>query len=170
MAVACSKGMLPAVTPTCSTTPFTAWVQLTTIRELQRFRRLATQLSLIKILLTLILVTEASVRVQADLRERVRIIFRKKKLATQKYYWRLIKYFCFLVITGVISAGVSVPVQIPSQTPDSMSNYWPRIQWSQLFGFPPPRLLVENPATTTNTNSNPTDCSTPSPMAAHQRI
>ncbi|KAK6637568.1 hypothetical protein RUM44_007990 [Polyplax serrata] len=30
--------------------------------------------------------------------------------------------------TGVISAGVSVPVQIPSQTPDSMSNYWPRIQ------------------------------------------
>ncbi|KAF6216824.1 hypothetical protein GE061_001174 [Apolygus lucorum] len=31
--------------------------------------------------------------------------------------------------TGVISAGVSVPVQIPSQTPSEMAtNYWPRIQ------------------------------------------
>ncbi|XP_059484509.1 paired box protein Pax-6 isoform X2 [Neocloeon triangulifer] len=30
--------------------------------------------------------------------------------------------------TGVISAGVSVPVQIPSQNPDLTSNYWPRIQ------------------------------------------
>ncbi|XP_069976054.1 paired box protein Pax-6 [Penaeus vannamei] len=31
--------------------------------------------------------------------------------------------------TGVISAGVSVPVQIPSQTPDlSAANYWPRLQ------------------------------------------
>ncbi|XP_023719336.1 paired box protein Pax-6 isoform X1 [Cryptotermes secundus] len=30
--------------------------------------------------------------------------------------------------TGVISAGVSVPVQIPSQAPDLTSNYWPRIQ------------------------------------------
>ncbi|EGI62491.1 Paired box protein Pax-6 [Acromyrmex echinatior] len=30
--------------------------------------------------------------------------------------------------TGVISAGVSVPVQIPSQTPDLAGNYWPRLQ------------------------------------------
>ncbi|XP_071531351.1 uncharacterized protein [Panulirus ornatus] len=31
--------------------------------------------------------------------------------------------------TGLISAGVSVPVQIPSQTPDlSAANYWPRLQ------------------------------------------
>ncbi|XP_058789315.1 paired box protein Pax-6-like isoform X3 [Phymastichus coffea] len=30
--------------------------------------------------------------------------------------------------TGVISAGVSVPVQIPSQTPDLTGNYWPRLQ------------------------------------------
>ncbi|XP_066252288.1 paired box protein Pax-6 isoform X1 [Euwallacea similis] len=30
--------------------------------------------------------------------------------------------------TGVISAGVSVPVQIPSQAADLASNYWPRIQ------------------------------------------
>ena len=54
---------------------------------------------------------------------------------------------CCCNVAGVISAGVSVPVQIPSQTPDLTSNYWPRIQWSQLFGFPPPRLLVhpENP-------------------------
>jgi hypothetical protein len=53
-------------------------------------------------------------------------------------------------VAGVISAGVSVPVQIPSQAPDLTPNYWQRIQWSQLFGFPPPRLLVhqENPATT----------------------
>lgn len=30
--------------------------------------------------------------------------------------------------TGVISAGVSVPVQIPSQGPELTTNYWPRIQ------------------------------------------
>ncbi|CAG9136731.1 unnamed protein product [Plutella xylostella] len=30
--------------------------------------------------------------------------------------------------TGVISAGVSVPVQIPSQGPDLASNYWGRLQ------------------------------------------
>ncbi|XP_024944117.1 paired box protein Pax-6 isoform X2 [Cephus cinctus] len=30
--------------------------------------------------------------------------------------------------TGVISAGVSVPVQIPSQTQDLTGNYWPRLQ------------------------------------------
>ncbi|KAK2576522.1 hypothetical protein KPH14_005844 [Odynerus spinipes] len=30
--------------------------------------------------------------------------------------------------TGVISAGVSVPVQIPSQTPDLTGSYWPRLQ------------------------------------------
>ncbi|KAF4531652.1 hypothetical protein B566_EDAN006583 [Ephemera danica] len=29
---------------------------------------------------------------------------------------------------SVISAGVSVPVQIPSQAPDLASNYWPRLQ------------------------------------------
>jgi len=45
-------------------------------------------------------------------------------------------------VPGVISAGVSVPVQIPSQTPDLTGNYWPRLQWSQLFGFPPASLLV----------------------------
>lgn len=33
-----------------------------------------------------------------------------------------------LTVTGVISAGVSVPVQIPSQTPDLTGNYWPRLQ------------------------------------------
>ncbi|OXU20081.1 hypothetical protein TSAR_004983 [Trichomalopsis sarcophagae] len=32
------------------------------------------------------------------------------------------------MIAGVISAGVSVPVQIPSQTPDLAGNYWPRLQ------------------------------------------
>jgi len=46
------------------------------------------------------------------------------------------------IVPGVISAGVSVPVQIPSQTPDLTGNYWPRLQWSQLFGFPPASLLV----------------------------
>lgn len=46
------------------------------------------------------------------------------------------------IVPGVISAGVSVPVQIPSQTPDLAGNYWPRLQWSQLFGFPPASLLV----------------------------
>lgn len=35
-----------------------------------------------------------------------------------------------------------MPVQIPSQTPDLAGNYWPRLQWSQLFGFPPASLLV----------------------------
>ncbi|XP_055373551.1 paired box protein Pax-6 isoform X2 [Condylostylus longicornis] len=30
--------------------------------------------------------------------------------------------------TGVISAGVSVPVQIPSQSADLSANYWPRLQ------------------------------------------
>ncbi|KAE8573461.1 paired box protein Pax-6 isoform X2 [Halyomorpha halys] len=30
--------------------------------------------------------------------------------------------------TGVISAGVSVPVQIPSQTPELPPGYWPRLQ------------------------------------------
>lgn len=36
--------------------------------------------------------------------------------------------FCCVGYLGVISAGVSVPVQIPSQAADAMSNYWPRLQ------------------------------------------
>lgn len=36
--------------------------------------------------------------------------------------------FLFVYILGVISAGVSVPVQIPSQNPDLAGNYWPRLQ------------------------------------------
>jgi hypothetical protein len=37
---------------------------------------------------------------------------------------------------GVITAGISVPVQIPNHSSDLGSNYWPRIQWSSLFGLP----------------------------------
>lgn len=37
---------------------------------------------------------------------------------------------------GVITAGVSVPIQIPSQGPDIGTNYWPRLQWSSFFGLP----------------------------------
>lgn len=36
-------------------------------------------------------------------------------------------YFQFSFV-GVISAGVSVPVQIPSQGADISSSYWPRLQ------------------------------------------
>lgn len=39
------------------------------------------------------------------------------------------------IFSGVISAGVSVPVQIPAQGADLGSNYWPRIQWSTFFGL-----------------------------------
>lgn len=37
---------------------------------------------------------------------------------------------------GVITAGVSVPIQIPSQGSDIGTNYWPRLQWSSFFGLP----------------------------------
>lgn len=38
----------------------------------------------------------------------------------------------------MITAGVSVPVQIPSQGPPDLGpNYWPRLQWSSFFGLPP---------------------------------
>ena len=39
-------------------------------------------------------------------------------------------YFCIL---GVISHGLSVPLQVPGQPPDLTSNYWPRLQWTQLW-------------------------------------
>lgn len=61
------------------------------------------------------------------------------------------------MFSGVISAGVSVPVQIPSQGPELTSNYWPRLQWSQLFGFPH-RLLMpqENPTAHESTTTSAT--------------
>lgn len=46
---------------------------------------------------------------------------------------------------GVITAGVSVPVQIPSQGPPDLGpNYWPRLQWSSFFGLPPLGKLLMN--------------------------
>jgi hypothetical protein len=36
--------------------------------------------------------------------------------------------FCFL---GVISHGLSMPLQVPGQPPDLTSNYWPRLQWRE---------------------------------------
>ena len=36
-------------------------------------------------------------------------------------------YFIFL-LSGVISHGLSVPLQVPGQPPDLTSNYWPRLQ------------------------------------------
>jgi len=42
------------------------------------------------------------------------------------------------VFSGVISAGVSVPVQISTQNVSDLagSNYWPRLQWSSIFSLP----------------------------------
>lgn len=37
-------------------------------------------------------------------------------------------YYFQISFVGVISAGVSVPVQIPSQGADISSSYWPRLQ------------------------------------------
>ncbi|KAK0080889.1 hypothetical protein PV326_007936, partial [Microctonus aethiopoides] len=42
--------------------------------------------------------------------------------------------------TGVISAGVSVPVQIPSQNPDLAGNYWPRLHLLVGQESPPPAI------------------------------
>lgn len=39
-------------------------------------------------------------------------------------YWKLT-----FLISGVISHGLSVPLQVPGQPPDLTSNYWPRLQW-----------------------------------------
>lgn len=52
--------------------------------------------------------------------------------------------FATLNFTGVISAGVSVPVQISSQNVSDLtgSNYWPRLQWSSIFDLPT-KLLFE---------------------------
>lgn len=43
-----------------------------------------------------------------------------------------------LPLAGVISAGVSVPVQISTQNVSDLtgSNYWPRLQWSSIFNLP----------------------------------
>lgn len=43
-----------------------------------------------------------------------------------------------LLLAGVISAGVSVPVQISTQNVSDLtgSNYWPRLQWSSIFNLP----------------------------------
>lgn len=46
----------------------------------------------------------------------------------------------------MISAGVSVPVQIPSHTTELGTSYWPRLQWSTLFGLhPPSHTLIGTP-------------------------
>ena len=38
--------------------------------------------------------------------------------------------FLFCFVSGVISHGLSVPLQVPGQPPDLTSNYWPhRLQW-----------------------------------------
>jgi paired box protein 6 len=43
---------------------------------------------------------------------------------------KIIDFFLFSMsnFSGVITAGISVPVQIPNHTSDLSSNYWPRLQ------------------------------------------
>ena len=56
------------------------------------------------------------------------------KSSLTSYFWRLHERNQFN--EGVITAGISVPIQIPSQGPDIGTNYWPRLQWSSFFGLP----------------------------------
>ena len=46
-------------------------------------------------------------------------------ISTRGLHTQLFYYFCIL---GVISHGLSVPLQVPGQPPDLTSNYWPRLQ------------------------------------------
>lgn len=48
------------------------------------------------------------------------------KLKPEPTYFHPLDYNQFN--KGVITAGVSVPIQIPSQGPDIGTNYWPRLQ------------------------------------------
>lgn len=85
---------------------------------------------------------------------RVKIIRRCLNVITCAIQADRLLFTCsFLCLVGVISAGVSVPVQIPSQGPDLASNYWGRLQWSQLFGFP--HRLLSMPENPTNVPESP---------------
>ena len=38
------------------------------------------------------------------------------------------EFILYFLLSGVISHGLSVPLQVPGQPPDLTSNYWPRLQ------------------------------------------
>lgn len=60
--------------------------------------------------------------------------------SSHKYFWHMKYSFnhhltndlsLYVLVTGLISPGVSVPVQVPGSSPGDVhsSQYWPRIQW-----------------------------------------
>lgn len=57
-----------------------------------------------------------------------------------------------LLLAGVISAGVSVPVQISTQNVSDLtgSNYWPRLQWSSILNLPTNLLVKVSKAAAVN--------------------